>query len=52
MIAYQPVTPEQDGHQRVEGRKKEQLEVVEHGRKGGRGEEVKTEEEQPLPELS
>ncbi len=33
------VAPEQDGQQRVQGRKKEQLEVVDHGRKGGRGEE-------------
>lgn len=33
------VTQEQTGHQRVDGRKEEQVEVVEHGREGRRGEE-------------
>ena len=35
------VTPEQDGHQRVKGRKKQQMEIVEHGRRvAGVGKQV------------
>src|SRR5215471_5576106 len=34
-----PVTQKQAAHQRVDGRQKEQVEVVEHGREGRRGRE-------------